>query len=86
MAVTQLAKSEISLMLSNAAAGLDRNKSELLWDTETKSFVVVNGSGLNIPGKKGDEIAASKESGISNGVVPDYPENTVVSKDFLLLS
>eukprot|EP01053_Blabericola_migrator_P011271 Blabericola_migrator_1__11270@NODE_663_length_6971_cov_273_239426_g484_i0_p2_GENE_NODE_663_length_6971_cov_273_239426_g484_i0NODE_663_length_6971_cov_273_239426_g484_i0_p2_ORF_typecomplete_len650_score98_47Lipase_3/PF01764_25/2_7e03Lipase_3/PF01764_25/2_2e19DUF2974/PF11187_8/8_6e07Esterase/PF00756_20/0_0023Lipase/PF00151_19/0_035Abhydrolase_6/PF12697_7/5_7e03Abhydrolase_6/PF12697_7/0_096PGAP1/PF07819_13/0_18PEPPE/PF08237_11/0_28_NODE_663_length_6971_cov_273_239426_g484_i030755024 len=50
MAITQLLKSELSLMLTNTAAGLDTNRSEMLWDPETRSFVIANDDAQFAPG------------------------------------
>eukprot|EP01055_Gregarina_sp_Pseudo9_P000399 Gregarina_sp_Pseudo_9__398@NODE_125_length_4117_cov_8_899461_g117_i0_p2_GENE_NODE_125_length_4117_cov_8_899461_g117_i0NODE_125_length_4117_cov_8_899461_g117_i0_p2_ORF_typecomplete_len634_score136_10Lipase_3/PF01764_25/4_5e02Lipase_3/PF01764_25/1_2e19DUF2974/PF11187_8/2e06Chlorophyllase2/PF12740_7/0_018Lipase/PF00151_19/0_1Lipase/PF00151_19/1_2e03Abhydrolase_6/PF12697_7/0_051PGAP1/PF07819_13/0_065BAAT_C/PF08840_11/0_092PEPPE/PF08237_11/0_13Abhydrolase_2/PF02230_16/0_17Esterase/PF00756_20/0_16Chlo len=50
MAITQLLKSEVSLMLSNTAAGLDTNRTELLWNADDKAFIISQNDTVLIPG------------------------------------
>eukprot|EP01054_Gregarina_sp_Poly1_P000983 Gregarina_sp_Poly_1__982@NODE_123_length_13493_cov_176_815135_g110_i0_p3_GENE_NODE_123_length_13493_cov_176_815135_g110_i0NODE_123_length_13493_cov_176_815135_g110_i0_p3_ORF_typecomplete_len634_score77_51Lipase_3/PF01764_25/77Lipase_3/PF01764_25/9_8e20DUF2974/PF11187_8/5_4e06Chlorophyllase2/PF12740_7/0_012Lipase/PF00151_19/0_082Lipase/PF00151_19/8_4e02Abhydrolase_3/PF07859_13/0_097Hydrolase_4/PF12146_8/0_092Abhydrolase_6/PF12697_7/0_11BAAT_C/PF08840_11/0_17PGAP1/PF07819_13/0_16Chlorophyllase/PF0 len=50
MAITQLLKSEVSLMLSNTAAGLDTSRSELLWDGDDKAFIISQNDTILVPG------------------------------------
>lgn len=50
MAITQLLKSEVSLMLSNTAAELDRNRSELLWNPDDKAFIISKNDQVVVPG------------------------------------
>lgn len=73
MAVTQLFKSEVSLILSNAAAGLDKNRSELLWDTEDRSFIVANRTKVSLPG-----IEKKKNAAQAIHYPAGMPENAVV--------